>query len=88
MIRYPIQNTRKFVMKFLNSLNFFSQYHHKISRIPTQSNEYDCEIFVCKYMERAILRKKMDWTSFKDWQKYMPKFRAEFGYALCLTIKM
>ncbi|KAH0464943.1 hypothetical protein IEQ34_005046 [Dendrobium chrysotoxum] len=28
--------------------------------IPTQSNEYDCGIFVCKYMERAILKKKTD----------------------------
>ncbi|KAH0469094.1 hypothetical protein IEQ34_002326 [Dendrobium chrysotoxum] len=56
--------------------------------IPTQSNEYDCEIFVCKYMERAILKKKTDWASLKDWQKYMPKFRAELGYALCLTTKI
>ncbi|KAH0469540.1 hypothetical protein IEQ34_001098 [Dendrobium chrysotoxum] len=39
-------------------------------------------------MERAILRKKMDWAALKDWQKYMPKFRAELGYALCLTIKI
>ncbi|KAH0458147.1 hypothetical protein IEQ34_013462 [Dendrobium chrysotoxum] len=56
--------------------------------IPTQSNEYDCGIFVCKYMERAILKKKTDWASLKEWQKYMPKFRAELGYALCLTTKM
>ncbi|KAH0450206.1 hypothetical protein IEQ34_020898 [Dendrobium chrysotoxum] len=56
--------------------------------IPTQSNEYDCGIFVCKYMEKAILKKKTDWASLKEWQKYMPKFRAELGYALCLTTKM
>ncbi|KAH0466150.1 hypothetical protein IEQ34_006253 [Dendrobium chrysotoxum] len=56
--------------------------------IPTQSNEYDCGIFVCKYMERVILKKKTDWASLKEWQKYMPKFRAELGYALCLTTKM
>ncbi|KAH0458731.1 hypothetical protein IEQ34_011545 [Dendrobium chrysotoxum] len=56
--------------------------------VPTQSNDYDCGIFVCKYMERVILRQKTDWASLKDWQKYMPKFRAELGYALCLTIKM
>ncbi|KAH0462245.1 hypothetical protein IEQ34_009820 [Dendrobium chrysotoxum] len=56
--------------------------------IPTQSNEYDCGIFVCKYMERAILKKKTDWASLKEWQKYMPKFRAELGYALCLTTKI
>ncbi|KAH0459950.1 hypothetical protein IEQ34_010613 [Dendrobium chrysotoxum] len=31
-----------------------------ISGVPTQSNNYDCEIFVCKYMERVILRQKMD----------------------------
>ncbi|KAH0466743.1 hypothetical protein IEQ34_003981 [Dendrobium chrysotoxum] len=56
--------------------------------VPTQSNDYDCGIFVCKYMERVILRQKIDWASLKDWQKYMPKFRAELGYALCLTTKM
>ncbi|KAH0470257.1 hypothetical protein IEQ34_001815 [Dendrobium chrysotoxum] len=56
--------------------------------VPTQLNEYDCGIFVCKYMERAILRQKTDWASLKDWQKYMPKFRAELRYALCLTTKM
>ncbi|KAH0464653.1 hypothetical protein IEQ34_007439 [Dendrobium chrysotoxum] len=56
--------------------------------VPTQSNDYDCEIFVCKYMERVVLRQKTDWASLKDWQKYMPKFRAELGYALCLTTKM
>ncbi|KAH0469118.1 hypothetical protein IEQ34_002350 [Dendrobium chrysotoxum] len=26
--------------------------------IPTQSNEYDCEIFVCKYIESAVLDRK------------------------------
>ncbi|KAH0457197.1 hypothetical protein IEQ34_015104 [Dendrobium chrysotoxum] len=52
------------------------------------SNEYDCGIFVCKYMERAILKKKTDCASLKDWQKYMPKFRAKLEYALCLTTKM
>ncbi|KAH0465016.1 hypothetical protein IEQ34_005119 [Dendrobium chrysotoxum] len=56
--------------------------------VPTQSNYYDCKNFACKYMERAILRQKMDWASLKDWQKYMPKFRAELRYALCLTTKM
>ncbi|KAH0448216.1 hypothetical protein IEQ34_022016 [Dendrobium chrysotoxum] len=56
--------------------------------VPTQSNDYDCEIFVCKYMERVVLRQKTDWASLKDWQKYMPKFRAKLGYALCLTTKM
>ncbi|KAH0450251.1 hypothetical protein IEQ34_020943 [Dendrobium chrysotoxum] len=56
--------------------------------VPTQSNDYDCGIFVCKYMERVVLRQKMDWASLKDWQKYMPKFRAELGYALCLTTNM
>ncbi|KAH0462304.1 hypothetical protein IEQ34_009879 [Dendrobium chrysotoxum] len=56
--------------------------------VPTQSNDYDCGIFVCKYMERAVLRQKTDWASLKNWQKYMPKFRAELGYALCLTTKM
>ncbi|KAH0455678.1 hypothetical protein IEQ34_015710 [Dendrobium chrysotoxum] len=44
--------------------------------IPTQSNDYDCGIF------------KMDWASLKDWQKYMIKFRAKLGYALCPTIKL
>ncbi|KAH0465487.1 hypothetical protein IEQ34_005590 [Dendrobium chrysotoxum] len=56
--------------------------------IPTQSNDVDCRLFICKYMEKAIIRRKMDWASFKDWQRYMPKFRAELGYALFLTTKM
>ncbi|KAH0449060.1 hypothetical protein IEQ34_022860 [Dendrobium chrysotoxum] len=56
--------------------------------VPIQSNDYDCGIFVCKYMERVVLRQKTGWASLKDWQKYMPKFRAELGYALCLTTKM
>ncbi|KAH0469441.1 hypothetical protein IEQ34_000999 [Dendrobium chrysotoxum] len=37
-----------------------------VYEIPTQSNEYDCEIFACKYMKRVILRKKTDWASLKD----------------------
>ncbi|KAH0469225.1 hypothetical protein IEQ34_002457 [Dendrobium chrysotoxum] len=49
--------------------------------IPTQSNEYDCEIFCRTLTENGLV-------SLKDWQKYMPKFRAELGYALCLTTKM
>ncbi|XP_028547412.1 sentrin-specific protease 2-like, partial [Dendrobium catenatum] len=44
--------------------------------IPTQTNSYDCGMFVCKYMEKAVLRKKPDWTALKDWQTLMPKFRA------------
>ncbi|KAH0449483.1 hypothetical protein IEQ34_020175 [Dendrobium chrysotoxum] len=55
--------------------------------ITTQSNDVDYGIFVCKYMEKAILRRKADWTFYKDWQKYMPKFRIEFGYVLFLTMK-
>ncbi|KAI0503995.1 hypothetical protein KFK09_014942 [Dendrobium nobile] len=34
--------------------------------IPTQSNDYDCGMFVCKYMEKAEQRKKIDWNAFKD----------------------
>ncbi|KAI0508112.1 hypothetical protein KFK09_014246 [Dendrobium nobile] len=55
--------------------------------IPTQSNNYDCGIFVCKYMEKAVRRKKPDWNALKDWQKHMPKFRAEFAFFLFLQTK-
>ncbi|KAI0488977.1 hypothetical protein KFK09_028818 [Dendrobium nobile] len=55
--------------------------------IPTQTNSYDCGIFVCKYMEKAVLRKKTDWSALKDWQKHMPKFRAELAYFLFLQTK-
>ncbi|KAH0460210.1 hypothetical protein IEQ34_010873 [Dendrobium chrysotoxum] len=82
MILYPIQNIRKYVMKLLNICM-------KTKKEPFEaSNDVDCGIFVCKYMEKVIIRKKTDWASFKDWQKYMLKFRVELEYALFLTTKI
>ncbi|KAH0453853.1 hypothetical protein IEQ34_018177 [Dendrobium chrysotoxum] len=66
----------------------YTEVIKQIHEDKTESNEYDYGIFVCKYMERAILKKKTDWASLKEWQKYMPKFRAELGYALYFTTKM
>ncbi|KAH0464068.1 hypothetical protein IEQ34_006854 [Dendrobium chrysotoxum] len=37
-----------------------------VYEISTQTNNVDCRIFVCKYMEKAILRRKVDWASYKD----------------------
>ncbi|KAH0461666.1 hypothetical protein IEQ34_009241 [Dendrobium chrysotoxum] len=55
---------------------------------PTQTNNVDCGMFVCKYMENIILQNNTNWTESNDWQANMPKYRAEFPYALlCASLK-
>ncbi|KAH0460414.1 hypothetical protein IEQ34_011077 [Dendrobium chrysotoxum] len=57
------------------------------SGVPTQKNGFDCEMFVCKYMENAILAHPLKWEELSHWQDEMPKFRAELAFALlCKTI--
>ncbi|KAI0526900.1 hypothetical protein KFK09_002493 [Dendrobium nobile] len=59
-----------------------------IKKTPTQSNNTDCGIFVCKYMENIIQLNKSKWRDSKDWQEKMPKYRVEFSYALfCTALK-
>ncbi|KAL0920120.1 hypothetical protein M5K25_009231 [Dendrobium thyrsiflorum] len=49
---------------------------------PTQSNSFDCGMFVCKYMEKVIVQDKVDWSAYKYWQNDMPRYRAEFVYQI------
>ncbi|KAL0917117.1 hypothetical protein M5K25_012164 [Dendrobium thyrsiflorum] len=51
---------------------------------PTQSNSFDCGMFVCKYMDKVVGKDKVDWTEYKFWQSDMPRFRAEFAYQILL----
>ncbi|KAH0468018.1 hypothetical protein IEQ34_003051 [Dendrobium chrysotoxum] len=54
----------------------------QITEAPTQKNS------VCKYMEAIIQRILVVWSDVEDWVENMPKFRAEFAFALfCTTIK-
>ncbi|KAL0922195.1 hypothetical protein M5K25_006164 [Dendrobium thyrsiflorum] len=51
---------------------------------PTQSNSFDCGMFVCKYMEKVVLKDKVDWSAYKYWQNDMPRYRADFAYQILL----
>ncbi|KAL0926473.1 hypothetical protein M5K25_002707 [Dendrobium thyrsiflorum] len=51
---------------------------------PTQSNSFDCGMFVCKYMEKVVLKDKVDWSAYKYWQNEMPRYRADFAYQILL----
>ncbi|KAL0915243.1 hypothetical protein M5K25_015645 [Dendrobium thyrsiflorum] len=51
---------------------------------PTQSNSFDCGMFVCKYMEKVVLKDKVDWSAYKYWQNEMPRYRADFAYHILL----
>ncbi|KAL0918469.1 hypothetical protein M5K25_010478 [Dendrobium thyrsiflorum] len=51
---------------------------------PTQSNSFDCGMFVCKYMEKVVLKDKVDWSAYKYWQNNMPRYRADFAYQILL----
>ncbi|KAH0451524.1 hypothetical protein IEQ34_018823 [Dendrobium chrysotoxum] len=56
--------------------------------IPTQINGFDRKMFICKYMEATILSRAVKWEEQLHWQLEMPKYRAEFAYAiLCEIIK-
>ncbi|KAI0498852.1 hypothetical protein KFK09_019748 [Dendrobium nobile] len=59
-----------------------------MKNIPTQTNNTDCGMFVCKYMENIIRQKNSNWRDNKDWQEKMPMYRAEFAYGLfCSSLK-
>ncbi|KAL0916398.1 hypothetical protein M5K25_013905 [Dendrobium thyrsiflorum] len=51
---------------------------------PTQSNSFDCGMFVCKYMEKVVVKDKVDWSAYKYWQNDMPRYRADFAYQILL----
>ncbi|PKU63233.1 Putative ubiquitin-like-specific protease 1B [Dendrobium catenatum] len=56
--------------------------------VPTQTNGYDCGIFVCKYMENVIQLNSVKWDLLMNLQAEMPKFRAELAFMLlCSTLK-
>ncbi|KAH0457773.1 hypothetical protein IEQ34_013088 [Dendrobium chrysotoxum] len=60
----------------------------KIKEAPTQKNSVDCGMYVYKYIEAIIQTIPVVWSDVKDWEENMPKFWAEFAYALfCTTIK-
>ncbi|KAL0912425.1 hypothetical protein M5K25_018396 [Dendrobium thyrsiflorum] len=90
-IHYPIRNTNKFINELQKEMPecFESDVTkcqlYAIRGVPTQTNNYDCGMFVCKYMKKIILRSKVDWTKFKLWQKAMPRFRVEFGCSIFLS---
>ncbi|KAL0910415.1 hypothetical protein M5K25_021396 [Dendrobium thyrsiflorum] len=51
---------------------------------PTQSNSFDCGMFVCKYMEKVVVKDKVDWSAYKYWQNEMLRYRADFAYQILL----
>ncbi|KAH0456645.1 hypothetical protein IEQ34_014552 [Dendrobium chrysotoxum] len=53
-----------------------------IKSAPTQTNNVDCGMYICKYIKNIILQNNTNWTDSEDWQSNMPKYRAEFTYAL------
>ncbi|KAH0457732.1 hypothetical protein IEQ34_013047 [Dendrobium chrysotoxum] len=57
----------------------------RIKSAPTQKNNVDCGMYVCKYMEAAIQSEPVVWVNVIDWQDNMPKFRIEFVYAILTT---
>ncbi|KAH0469690.1 hypothetical protein IEQ34_001248 [Dendrobium chrysotoxum] len=59
-----------------------------VNGIPTQTNGFNYGMFIYKYMEAAMLPHAIKWEELIHWQDEMPKFRAEFVYAiLCVMIK-
>ncbi|KAH0469539.1 hypothetical protein IEQ34_001097 [Dendrobium chrysotoxum] len=57
-----------------------------ILRVLTQKNSVDCRMYICKYMKAVIQSQSIVWVDLTNWQDNMPKFRAEFAYAiLCAT---
>ncbi|KAI0524548.1 hypothetical protein KFK09_003922 [Dendrobium nobile] len=59
-----------------------------MKKAPTQTNNTDCGMFVCKYMENIVRQNNSNWIKRTDWQEKMPKYRAEFAYGLfCAAMK-
>ncbi|PKU63964.1 Putative ubiquitin-like-specific protease 1B [Dendrobium catenatum] len=60
----------------------------EVEGVLTQTNSYDCGMFVCKYMENVIQPNSVRWELLMDLQAEMPKFRAELAFMLlCSTLK-
>ncbi|PKU61291.1 hypothetical protein MA16_Dca029225 [Dendrobium catenatum] len=59
-----------------------------MKKAPTQTNNTDCGMSVCKYMENIIRQNNSSWMQRTDWQEKIPKYRAEFEYGLfCAAMK-
>ncbi|KAI0496269.1 hypothetical protein KFK09_022583 [Dendrobium nobile] len=59
-----------------------------MKKAPTQTNNTDCCMFICKYMENIVRQNNSSWMQRTDWQEKMPKYRAEFAYGLfCAAMK-
>ncbi|KAK8945284.1 hypothetical protein KSP40_PGU003453 [Platanthera guangdongensis] len=52
---------------------------------PKQLNSHDCGVFVIEYMEAASSSNKKNWEKCQDWQRMMPKFRAELADEMIRT---
>ncbi|KAL0908952.1 hypothetical protein M5K25_023467 [Dendrobium thyrsiflorum] len=86
--------------KFSQIDHFFKETQHSFDEdihlwpvrpvvgVPVQSNNMDCGMFVCKYMEAAVQPEPVVWADQQHWAENMPKFRAELAYAImCATIR-
>ncbi|PKU83059.1 hypothetical protein MA16_Dca007730 [Dendrobium catenatum] len=59
-----------------------------MKKAPTQTNNTDCGMFVCKYMKNIVRQNNSNWQERTDWQEKMPKYRAKFAYGLfCAAMK-
>ncbi|PKU83158.1 Putative ubiquitin-like-specific protease 1B [Dendrobium catenatum] len=47
-----------------------------IKKAPTQTNNTDCSMFVCKYMENIVRQNNSKWKESTDWHEKMLKYRA------------
>ncbi|KAK8965624.1 hypothetical protein KSP40_PGU021685 [Platanthera guangdongensis] len=56
-----------------------------VDSAPKQLNEHDCGVFVIKYMEATSSTTKINWEKCQDWQRMMPKFRAELADKMIRT---
>ncbi|KAK8962286.1 hypothetical protein KSP40_PGU014469 [Platanthera guangdongensis] len=52
---------------------------------PQQSNNYDCGVFVIKYMKVVTSLEVVTWQDHQGWQADMPRFRAEIAAQICKT---
>ncbi|KAH0463536.1 hypothetical protein IEQ34_008118 [Dendrobium chrysotoxum] len=92
MIPYLIRNTSKFINDIYDDTKEYfksdiTQWNlQSVCGLPTQTSNVDYRMFVYKYMKKVILKDRVDWMKYKNWQQEMPKIRAEFAYALFLSI--
>ncbi|KAK8943368.1 SPX domain-containing protein 4 [Platanthera guangdongensis] len=52
---------------------------------PQQSNDYDCGVFVIKYMDVVTSLEVVTWQDHQRWQADMLRFRAEIAAQICKT---